>query len=596
MTEVSRVPIVRIGSDVEPESRWVRAPALGAALIAVVLGLAPGAMAAPQDESAAEDKSAAVPEHLFGECLAGRHAEQRRDFSGAAKWFEKAIAADPDSPEVISRSFMMEVSVGHFDRARALAPKQLKLNPGDGIAQLVLVIERLKAGDTTGALKRAAAMPTDGVHRFLAPFALAWTRMAAGDLAGADTALQGLDKYNGFKALKVFQLALLYDFAKQPDKALQFYEKSLAGSEQLNWRLTDAVANFDQRHGRADKAKVLYQKFIQQNAGSELAIAALARPAGTPQPLIRTAADGLAEAMFDLASVLNQAETIDLSLLYDRFALALRPQFGLAQLLLSDVLSTQNKPEESLQVLSEIRPSSQYYPSARLRGAINLGTLDRTDEAITQLKAIVAEQPEAIAAEVQLGDILRNKKRYAEAVTAYEEAIRRASAVGMPERWSLFYDHGVALERSGQWQRAEQDLKHALELKPEQPLVLNYLGYSWIDRGENLDEGLKMIEKAVELRPDDGYIVDSLGWAHYRMGDYAGAVEQLEKAVELVPQDPTINDHPGDAFWQSGRLSEARYQWQRALQFGPQENEIKPIEEKLQSGLKTPPPSTPHGG
>jgi len=126
--------------------------------------------------------------------------------------------------------------------------------------------------------------------------------------------------------------------------------------------------------------------------------------------------------------------------------------------------------------------------------------------------------------------------------------------------------------------------------------VLNYLGYSWIDRGENLDQGLKMIEKAVELRPEDGYIVDSLGWAHYRMGDYAGAVEQLEKAIELVPQDPTINDHLGDAYWQSGRMTEARYQWRRALQFGPQENEIKPIEEKLESGLKPPQPSSPRGG
>jgi tetratricopeptide (TPR) repeat protein len=461
---------------------------------------------------------------------------------------------------------------------------------------MVLLIDRLKAPDNAGALKYAAALPSDGAHRFIRPFALAWTRMAAGDLAGADTALQGLDKFNGFKPLKVFQLALLYDFAKQADKAQQFYDQALAGSEQLNWRLTDAVANFEQRHGHADKAKALYQKFIQQNAGSELAIAALARPAGTPQALIRSAADGLAEAMFDLASVLNQAETIDLALLYDRFALALRPQFGLAQLLLSDVLSTQNKPEESLQVLSEIRPSSQYYPSARLRGAINLDTLDRTDEAITQLKAIVTEQPDAIAAEVQLGDILRNKKRYAEAVTAYDEAIRRATAAGLPERWSLFYDRGVALERSGQWQRAEQDLQHALELKPEQPLVLNYLGYSWIDRGENLDKGLKMIEKAVELRPEDGYIIDSLGWAHYRMGDYAGAVEQLEKAIELVPSDPTINDHLGDAYWQSGRMNEARYQWRRALQFGPQENEIKPIEEKLESGLKPPTPSAPRGG
>jgi tetratricopeptide (TPR) repeat protein len=590
MTEVPRVRIVNVERAVEPGARRPVMRVLGAALILAGLGTTPAVMAAPPD------KPAAGPEHLFGEYLAGRHAQQRRDFSGAAKSFEKAIAADPDSPEVISRSFLMEVSVGHFDRALALAPKELKLDPGDAIAQMVLLIDRLKAGDNAAALKYAAALPSDGVHRFIGPFALAWTRMAAGDLSGADTALQGLDKFNGFKALKVFQLALLYDFAKQPDKAQQFYEKALAGSEQLNWRLTDAVANFDQRHGRAEKAKALYQKFIQQNAGSELAVAALARPAGTPQALIRSAADGLAEAMFDLASVLNQAETIDLSLIYDRFALALRPQFGLAQLLLSDVLSAQNKPEESLQVLAEIRQASTYYSSARLRSAINLDTLDRTDEAISQLKTITAEQPEAIAAEVQLGDILRNKKRYAEAVTAYDEAIRRSGAAGLPERWSLFYDRGVALERSGEWQRAEQDLKHALELKPEQPLVLNYLGYSWVDRGENLDQGVKMIEKAVELRPEDGYIVDSLGWAHYRMGDYAGAVEYLEKAIELVPQDPTINDHLGDAYWQSGRMNEARYQWRRALQFGPQENEIKPIEEKLESGLKPPTPAAPRGG
>src|SRR5205814_1241273 len=364
-SEVSRVQSVKIGHPVESGLRRSLAPAWAVLLLAATFGMPSSASAAPQDKpaaqdkSAGQDKSAAGPEHLFGEYLAGRHAQQRREFSGAAKWFEKAIAADPDAPEVISRSFLMEVSVGHFDRALALAPKELKLDPSDAIAEMVLLIDRLKASDNAGALKYAAALPSDAAHRFIRPFVLAWTRMAAGDLAGADTALQGLDKFNGFKPLKVFQLALLYDFAKQADKAQQFYDQALAGSEQLNWRLTDAVANFEQRHGHADKAKALYKKFIQQNAGSELAITALARPAGTPQPLIRTAADGLAEAMFDLASVLNQAETIDLALLYDRFALALRPQFGLAQLLLSDVLSTQNKPEESLQVLSEIRQSSQ---------------------------------------------------------------------------------------------------------------------------------------------------------------------------------------------------------------------------------------------
>ena len=160
-----------------------------------------------------------------------------------------------------------------------------------------------------------------------------------------------------------------------------------------------------------------------------------------------------------------------------------------------------------------------------MRIAANLEMLDRTDEAIAQLKEMAAEAPTRAGAEMQLGDLLRAKKRFAEAVDAYDEAIRRLQAAGMPERWTLFYSRGIALERSGQWKRAEADLLHALELKPDQPLVLNYLGYSWIDRGENLERGLKMIEKAVELRPEDGYIVDSLGWAHYRLGDYASAVQ-----------------------------------------------------------------------
>jgi tetratricopeptide (TPR) repeat protein len=563
-------------------------------VLAFSLGLAPAMAASPPTTP---NPAPAAVDHLFGEYLAGRHAQQLRDFTVAAAQYEKAITADPDAPELISRTFLMEVCVGHVDRARALAQKELKLDPGDAVAELVLVVEALKAGDTAGALKHAAALPSDGVHRFIGPFALAWTRKAAGDLAGADSALQGLDKFNGFEPLKVFQLALLYDYAGKTDKAQQYYDKALGNSEQLNWRLTEAIANFDERHGREAEAKALYQRFIQQNSSSDLALSVAAvRPSGRPQPIIRSPADGLAEALFDLASVMNQAETIDLSLLYDRFALAVRPQFPLAQLLLADILSAQNKPEQSLAVLSEIPPGSPYSWTARLRSAVNLDTLDRGDEAIAQLKAMAAEDTQLVGAQVELGDMLREKKRFAEAVEAYDEAIRRTAASGLPERWTLFYDRGVALERSGQWPRAEADLLHALEMKPDQPMVLNYLGYSWIDRGENLERGLKMIEKAVELRPEDGYIVDSLGWAHYRMGDYAGAVQYLEKATELVPEDATINDHLGDAYWQTGRLVEARYQWRRALQFGPEQDEVKPIEAKLDRGLDLPAAPSPRGG
>jgi tetratricopeptide (TPR) repeat protein len=530
---------------------------------------------------------------LVGAYLAGRAAQATRDFPVASTWYEKAIALDPQAPELISRTFLMEVSVGHFDRARQLAEQELRLDPSDALAELVRLVDRLKANDAAGALKFATALPTDGIHRFVGPLALAWTRMAAGDLAGADTALQGLDKFNGFQLVKSFQLGLLYDFAGKPDKAEDNYNKALAAGEQLNWRVVDVVANFQARRGHADKAKELYQRFLQQNSGSELAQSVLAsRPAGTPQAPIRSPADGLAEAMFDLASVLNQAETVDLALVYDRFALALRSDFPLAQLLLADVLSAENKPEQSLAVLGTIPASSPYSWSARLRLALNLDTLNRTDEAIARLKEMAAEKPQWAGANVELGDILRAKKRFGEAVEAYDGAMKRVAGAGQPERWVLLYDRGVALERVGQWDRAEADLQRALELKPEQPLVLNYLGYSWIDRGANLDRGLDMVKKAVELRPDDGYITDSLGWAYYRLGDYGKATEYLEKAIELVPEDPTINDHLGDAYWQTGRLVEARYQWKRALQFGPEKDEVKPIETKLENGLNaraTPP-------
>jgi tetratricopeptide (TPR) repeat protein len=539
--------------------------------------------------------AAADTETPFGAYLAARHAQERRDYAAAAAWFEDALKSDPESPELITRTFLMEASEGRFDRARVLAEKELRLDPTDAVAQLILLIDRAKAGDKAGALARAETLPADGLHRFLGPLARAWTRMGMGDLAGADAALRQLERFNGLAPLEFYQLGLLYDFAGDPDTAEDNFRKTLDASGQLNWRLTDAIANFYERHGRADKAVALYQRFIRENAGSELAESLLARkPTEPPAPLIHTTEGGLAEALFDLASVVNQAETIDLALLYARSALELRPDMPLAELLLADVLSAQNKPEASLAVLAEVAPSSPYSWSARLRIAANLEMLNRTDEAITQLKEMSAEAPRRAGAAMQLGDLLRVKKRFTEAVEAYDEAMRRLSAAGIPERWSLFYSRGIALERSGQWKPSEADLLHALELKPEQPLVLNYLGYSWIDRGENLDRGLKMIEKAVELRPEDGYIVDSLGWAHYRLGDYSSAVQYLEKAIELVPEDPTINDHLGDAYWQSGRATEARFQWRRALQFGPEANEIKPIEAKLDSGLV--PPARAGGG
>jgi tetratricopeptide (TPR) repeat protein len=569
-------------------SEWVR--------IGPLAGLVLGALAAATAGAAvaAETAASAPAASPYGAYLAGRHAQETHNFGAAARWYEQALHADPKAPELISRTFMMEANDGHFDRAVPLAKQALKLDSSDAVADLVLLIERAKAGDEAGALARAEALPDDGLHRYVGPLARAWTRIAMGNLPGAESALRELDKFDGFAPLESFQLGLIYDFAGHPAKAEDAFKKTLAATGQLNWRLADAMANFYQRHGRSDEAAAIYRRFVAENPGSELAEAVRSfKPAGTPAPLIASAEDGLAEALFDLASVVNRPETIDLALLYDRCALELRPNLTVAELLLADILTDQDKPEQSLAILTAIPPSSRYSWSAQLRAAANLESLGRVDQAIAQLQAMAAKEPDWASAEIQLGDLLRGQKRFSEAADAYSEAIKRLKAEDMAPRWTLYYSRGIAYERSNQWNLAQADLEHALELKPDQPLVLNYLGYSWIDRGEKLHRGLKMIEKAVELRPDDGYIVDSLGWAHYRLGDYTSAVEYLEKALELVPEDPTINDHLGDAYWKSGRLTEARYQWRRALQFKPDKQDVKPIEAKVDRGL---PATTKAGG
>jgi tetratricopeptide (TPR) repeat protein len=560
---------------------WLRA--------GIVAGVAAGALIAPAEAATISGPETTVGRAAtpLGAYLSGRHAQEDSDYGIAAQWYEQALRADPRSPEVISRTFLMEADEGRFDRAVALAGKALQLDPSDAVADLVMLVDRAKAGDKAAALARAEALPEDGLHRYAGPMARAWARMAVGNLAGADAALRDLSKFDGFAPLEDFQLAMIYDFAGKANIAEDYYKKTLDATGQLNWRLADAMANFYERHGRADEAAAIFQRFIKENAGSELAESLQAQkpPATAPAPLIGSAVDGLAEALFDLASVVNRPETLELALIYDRCALDLRPNLTVAQLLLADILSDQGKYDESLAIVSRIPGNSRYAWSAQLRAAANLEALGRIDQAMAQLQAMAAKQPKWASAEIQLGDLLRGQKRFAEAGLAYTEAIKRLKGEGLPPRWALYYSRGIAYERSNQWNLAEADLEHALELKPDQPLVLNYLGYSWIDRGEKLHRGLKMIEKAVELRPDDGYIVDSLGWAHFRLGNYASAVEYLEKALELVPEDPTINDHLGDAYWKSGRTTEARYQWRRALQFKPEKEDVKPIEAKLDGGL-----------
>jgi tetratricopeptide (TPR) repeat protein len=297
-----------------------------------------------------------------------------------------------------------------------------------------------------------------------------------------------------------------------------------------------------------------------------------------------TPAAGIAETLFDLGSILQSENVDDQAKAFGRLALELDPELAIVRLLLGNLMEQQERYADAIAMYRTIPETSIYRWSAEISIADSQQNLEDMAGAIATLRELVARRPGRTEAVVELGDLYRREKRFAEAIEAYGEVIGR---IGEPQAgdWTLFYSRGVAYERNKQWDKAEPDFKKALELSPDQPYALNYLAYTWVERRENLDQALKMLNNAVEQRPDEGFIVDSLGWAYFQLGEFGKAVTFLERAVELQPTDPVLNDHLGDAYWRVGRKNEARFQWHRSLSFKPEADQVGLIEEKIRTGL-----------
>ena len=300
--------------------------------------------------------------------------------------------------------------------------------------------------------------------------------------------------------------------------------------------------------------------------------------------MVDTPQAGAAEVLYGLGAALGRRGGEDLGLIYLQLALYLVPSHPLALLSLGDLYEAMKKPELANKTYERVPLNSPLQRNAQIQLALNLDTLEKTDEAKASLEKLIVANPGDLEAIMALGNVQRGRKQFAECADVYTKGVDTITKAEK-SNWVIYYFRGICLERAKQWTKAEADLKKSLELFPEQPLVLNYLGYSWIDQGVNLDDGMRMIKRAVEQRADDGYIVDSLGWAYYRLGNMEEAVKQLERAVELKPEDPTINDHLGDAYWRVGRTLEAKFQWAHARDLKPDAEDLPKIEEKLAKGL-----------
>ncbi|VAW10007.1 TPR domain protein [hydrothermal vent metagenome] len=547
------------------------------------------------DEWAAAMKAPEQTDSRLGNYLAGRQAVNDRDRINAAKFFARALKGDPDNRMLLEQTFAYSISAGWIDDARALADRIVKVAPKNIGANIMLSLDAFNRGDYVAARLPFTNADNGPIARLATGVLKAWTYVAAGDFRAAFQTLDTAGANPAFDSLKVYHLALMKDLSGNVADAAKAYEEAIVkGGRTL--RTVDAYGRFFERLGKPEKAIAAYDDFIAALPNHPVIVEGRKRAllGEKPERLIRTAKDGMAETLYTLGASLTQDGGGDLALIYLNFALYMRPDFPVAQYLMADILERQRRLEAAVEVYSKINPQAPLKRQAEIRAALALDTLDRTDEAKTRMDALIKADPGDASALSSLGDILRFRKRYAEASDYYSRAIA-AGEDDPAESWRLYYSRGMTYERQKKWEKAEPDFLKALELSKDQPLVLNYLGYTWIDMGVNLEKGLVMIRKAVDQRPHDGYIVDSLGWAYYKLGRFEEAVVELERAVELQAADPVINDHLGDAYWRVGRRTEARFQWSHALEMEPEAEEIPKIKAKLKDGLPDAGPVTETG-
>ncbi|MGH7057092.1 MAG: tetratricopeptide repeat protein, partial [Acetobacteraceae bacterium] len=406
----------------------------------------------------------------------------------------------------------------------------------------------------------------------------AWAEQGAGR---TDAALAVLEPYlSGPKARGVDALhaAMIADLAGRDAVAGRDYALAAKDFSGPNLRLARVLASWQARQGETTQAQSTLGRLAENN--SDLAMILPDLEQHMARRPVASATDGMAEAYLALAASLRQKQAADLPVIMLRLALQLRPDLAPARLLLADIYDAHGHPATALKVLAAVSEADPLAGLIDLRRATLLADAGKADDALNQLDRLARRYPNRPEPLEVKGDLLRGDGHWSAAIEAYSGAIATLAHPGSND-WSLYYDRGIAYDQVHDWPRAQADFQTALKLAPDQPYVLNYLGYSWAVQGRNLTEARRMVATAAKLRPDDGAILDSLGYVMLRQGDTEGAVHWLLKAVTREPDDPTINGHLGDAYWAAGDRLAARYQWQLALSMHPSAKEAAALHSKL---------------
>jgi Flp pilus assembly protein TadD len=520
-----------------------------------------------------------------GAYLAARVAGSEGDYTASAMWFMRALAADPTSPALLEGAILSHIGLGDFDKAATVARQLMQTGIKSQSAFIALLTEQAKKEEFDAILADAKAGREIG--RLFDDLVSAWAHLGAGRMSEA---LEGFDAVAKAPSLEVFGA----------------YHKALALASAGDYEGAEALFASEQgkiMHGmrRAVIAHAQILSQLERNPDAVALINGIYVPgqepemdalrarleAGEPVPfdIARTATEGIAEVYFTLATALNGEADNSYTLIYTRAAAWLRPDHVEAVLMSAGLLAAEGQNDLAADTYARVPPEAPTYHIAEVGRADALFASGKSEAAIEVLQALARSHGQIILVQKSLGDMLRREDRFDEAVRAYDAAIAKAAENPSKQDWVLYYSRAICHERQKQWDKAEPDFRKALELNPDQPQVLNYLGYSYLEMNTNLDEALSMIERAVAGAPEQGYILDSLAWGYFRLGRFADAVEPMERASLLEPVDPIVTDHLGDVYWAVGRRLEAAFQWRRALSFGPEEKDAVRIRRKLEVGL-----------
>jgi len=525
-----------------------------------------------------------------GSYLAARHASVERDAASAATFYRSALRTDPKNNELLDRAFISSLADGDIDEAVKLADRILAVDKTNRVARLVIGVRDLKQKKYASAQSNINQSIRGPITDLVATLLSGWASYGAGD---AKAAVANIDKLAGpewYPIFKDLHTGMILELAGKEKEAGVRLERAYKLEDSM-LRVSDDYARWLTRNKDAAAAMTVYEAFDKKLPRHPLVQEAMRETSAGKKlpPIADSPQTGAAEALYGIGATLTRRGGEDLALVYLQLALYLAPNHPLALLSLADLYESVKKPAMAIKVYERMPASSPLKRNAQIQLAIDLDAADRTEEAIKILKGVTAEDSKDIEAVMALGNIERGRKKFADCVVTYSQGIdilpKTSDKSADKNTWVYYYYRGICEERAKQWSKAEADMRKALDMQPEQPHVLNYLGYSWIDQGINLDEGMKMIKRAVDQRPDDGYIVDSLGWAYYRIGNYEDAVKNLERAIDLKPEDPTINDHLGDAYWRVGRTLEAKFQWAHARDLKPEPEDLPKIEAKIEHGM-----------